>query len=317
MITSKPIDSSNDLAMDVQSLGRLHQMANQKSPEGLKESAKQFEALFINMMLQSMRQATPKGNLLESHDQDIYTSMLDQQLSQNLAQRGMGLADMMLDQLKNLNAVPPQPISPTVEGAAPVVEGAVPPVAGAAQVQALAPLTPFDPVKIAIFEPTSRPATASSAPRSVENFHAKMHPHAVEASRITGIPPDFILGQAALESGWGKREIKLPDGSSSHNLFGIKAGASWKGKVAEVTTTEYTQGVPEKVVARFRAYDSDAEAFRDYAALLQNNPRYEQVIANGQSVSGFAQGIQKSGYATDPAYAAKLTSVIQRMQSAT
>jgi flagellar protein FlgJ len=290
----------------------------------LKESAKQFEALFINMMLQSMRQATPKGNLLESHDQDIYTSMLDQQLSQNLAQRGMGLADMMLNQLKNLNAVPPQPILPAVEGAAPViadiapaVEGAIPAVAGAAQVQALAPLTPFDPVKTTIFEPTSRPATANSAPRSVENFHAKMHPHAVEASRITGIPPDFILGQAALESGWGKREIKLPDGSSSHNLFGIKAGASWKGKVAEVTTTEYTQGVPEKVVARFRAYDSDAEAFRDYAALLQNNPRYEQVIANGQSVSGFAQGIQKSGYATDPAYAAKLTSVIQRMQSVT
>jgi len=155
--------------MDVQSLGRLHQMANQKSPEGLKESAKQFEALFINMMLQSMRQATPKGNLLESHDQDIYTSMLDQQLSQNLAQRGMGLADMMLNQLKNLNAVPPQPILPAVEGAAPViadiapaVEGAIPAVAGAAQVQALAPLTPFDPVKTTIFEPTSRPATANS-----------------------------------------------------------------------------------------------------------------------------------------------------------
>lgn len=315
MITSKPMDTSNDLAMDVQSLGNLRQMAHQNSPQALKESAKQFEALFINMMLQSMRQATPKGDLFDSHERETYTSMLDQQLSQSMAQRGMGLADMMLGQLKNLNTVQPDSSQPVSAAVAPDL--AMPAVEGEAQIHALPQSTSFNPVKTVILDPVPHLAKAGSSSHAVEAFHAKMHPHAVEASRITGIPAPFILGQAALESGWGKREIKLPDGSSSHNLFGIKAGSSWKGKVAEVTTTEYTQGIPAKVVARFRAYDSDAEAFRDYASLLQNNPRYEQVIANGQSVDSFAKGIQKSGYATDPAYASKLASVIQKMPSAT
>jgi flagellar protein FlgJ len=157
---------------------------------------------------------------------------------------------------------------------------------------------------------------SANVPSSVQDFRNKMQPHAQQAEQITGIPASFILAQAAIESGWGKRQITMPDGSSSHNLFGIKAGSDWKGKVAEVTTTEYADGIPRKVVARFRAYNSDAEAFRDYAALLNNSSRYEKVIANGQTAQGFAQGLQKAGYATDPAYATKLLKVIQRVESA-
>ncbi len=306
MTTIKPADTTNELAMDVQSLGRVRQLS-QKDPDlALKESAKQFEALFINMMLQSMRKATPQGNLVEeSQGRELYTSMLDQQLSQTMAQRGIGVADLLLGQLKSGSSAQ---VLPDLTAPSRSVASASPQISSALDVASL--------YAQASLAPTNEVKTATHSASSVHDFHSRMHAHAETATAITGIPADFILGHAALESGWGKREILLPDGSSSHNLFGIKAGASWKGNVAEVTTTEYIQGVPTKVVARFRAYDSDADAFRDYAAFLQDNPRYGQVIANGQSVDGFAQGLQNAGYATDPAYANKLMSVIRRMQSA-
>ena len=321
----KSADASNELAMDVQSLGRVRQMAQQNPAQALKESAKQFEALFINMMLQSMRQATPQGNLMgESHDRELYTSMLDQQLSQTMAQRGIGVADLLTGQLKHTSTtqavqdmatqgLATAGMSPKISTPATFASGN-----SVADVYALPSLAQVNSVEMTISDgaPTVHKAAVSSVGSSAQKFHAKMAAHAEEAAAMTGIPVAFILGHAALESGWGKREIKLPDGSSSHNVFGIKAGAGWKGNVAEVTTTEYKQGVPSKVVARFRAYDSPAEAFRDYASLLQDNPRYGQVLANGQSVNGFAHGLQQAGYATDPAYAAKLMSVIRRIQPA-
>jgi flagellar protein FlgJ len=128
-----------------------------------------------------------------------------------------------------------------------------------------------------------------------------------------------MVAQAAHESGWGKREIRNADGSSSHNLFGIKAGPGWTGKVAQVTTTEVIDGQPRKVVAKFRSYDSYDASFRDYAQMMKDSPRYSKVVAAGNSAQGFAQGLQRAGYATDPAYADKLTRVINttlRMQRA-
>jgi flagellar protein FlgJ len=140
--------------------------------------------------------------------------------------------------------------------------------------------------------------------------------HAEEASRSTGIPAKFMLGQAALESGWGKKEIIAASGGMpSHNLFGIKATGGWKGRVAESVTTEYVDGVPQKRIERFRAYDSYADSFRDYAALMRNNPRYKNVLENAHSLSGFANGLQRAGYATDPDYAAKLMRIIQHSLS--
>ncbi len=143
-----------------------------------------------------------------------------------------------------------------------------------------------------------------------ESFVRKHQAAADAAERATGIPAANILGQAALESGWGKREIRANDGSNSHNLFGIKAGPGWKGKVAEVTTTEYIGGVARKVTAKFRAYDSYEDAFKDHGRLLSQSPRYSQAVAQADSVRAYAQGLQRGGYATDPAYADKLTQVI-------
>ena len=130
------------------------------------------------------------------------------------------------------------------------------------------------------------------------------------AEASTGIAAAFMIGQAAHESGWGRKEIKHADGSPSFNLFGIKAGADWKGPVAETRTTEVVNGQAVKTVARFRAYASYAESFADYARLMKNSPRYQPVLAQAQDAASFASGLQRAGYATDPAYAAKLTRVI-------
>ena len=142
-------------------------------------------------------------------------------------------------------------------------------------------------------------------------------PHAAQVSRETGLPAHQMIGQAALESGWGRREILMADGSNSYNLFGIKAGADWKGKVVEIKTTEYHNGVASKPMEKFRAYDSYADAFRDYAQLLSTNPRYAKVMEQGQSVQGFARALQDSGYATDPKYAEKLVQVIGKVKAST
>ena len=131
-----------------------------------------------------------------------------------------------------------------------------------------------------------------------------------QAEGSTGIPASFMIGQAALETGWGHKEIRHSDGSTSYNLFGIKAGANWRGPVAEVTTTEYVNGSAQKVTARFRAYSSYADSFADYARLMKDSPRYAQVLAQGRTAGGFAEGLQQAGYATDPAYAQKLARVI-------
>jgi flagellar protein FlgJ len=159
------------------------------------------------------------------------------------------------------------------------------------------------------------PATAvrsGDAPDHVEAFVQRLLPHAREASASTGIPAQFMMGQAALETGWGRAEIRGPDGQNSHNLFGIKAGASWKGQTVDVVTTEYVDGKPRKQVESFRAYDSYADSFRDYASMLRNNARYQNVIGQGHDAAGFAQGLQQAGYATDPNYAQKLMSVIKQ-----
>jgi len=165
---------------------------------------------------------------------------------------------------------------------------------------------------------TAQPANAvrgGDVPAHVEAFVQRLLPHAQAASAGTGIPARFMLGQAALETGWGKAEIRGADGQNSHNLFGIKAGAGWKGKTVDIVTTEYVNGRPQKQVETFRAYDSYADSFRDYANLLRSNARYQNVIAQGRDAAGFAQGLQQAGYATDPAYASKLMGVIRLVET--
>ena len=295
-----PTELSANLVTDTQSVDALRQSAKQNTPEGLKTVAKQFEALFMNMMLKSMREASPQDGTFDNAQSRMYTSMLDQQLSQNLASRGVGLADVLIRQLSNtVTALPGEkpsgPAMPSLSGSPSSVNPA--PAFNAA--------------------PATAPAkTSSNQSAHMQAFQARLEGHAEEASRTTGIPAKFMLGQAALESGWGRREIIAADGTPSHNLFGIKATGGWQGKVVEHVTTEYVHGVAQKVVQKFRAYDSYADSFRDYAQMLRSNPRYQQVLANAQDVAGFAQGLQRAGYATDPHYADKLTRIITQSLSA-
>lgn len=150
-----------------------------------------------------------------------------------------------------------------------------------------------------------------AALRQVEFVHA-MWPHAVAAQRRTGAPAHLVIGQAALESGWGQRQIRQADGTPSYNLFGIKAGRSWTGKTVETTTTEFVDGRPMRMRQRFRAYESYAEAFADWSRLMKNNPRYDGVMRVGHDPKAYARQMQSAGYATDPAYADKLEKTIRK-----
>jgi len=309
-------DLTSKFALDVQGVNQLKLEAKQSSPEALKAAAQQFEAVFMNMLMKSMREATPQDGMFDSEQTRMYTSMLDQQLTQQLASRGIGLADVMVRQLSGtLNAPNGDGVTPE-GGAAPqgfplaVPQGDSDPLRAKGRVESYAP-----------GQATAQPMPAGAArsgdtPPHVDAFVQRLLPHAQVASASTGISAQFMMGQAALETGWGKAEIRGADGQNSHNLFGIKAGDSWHGRTVDIVTTEYVNGKPQKQVESFRAYDSYADAFSDYANLLRANPRYQNVIAQGQDAAGFAQGLQQAGYATDPKYAQKLMSVIRQFNLA-
>jgi len=296
------VDLTSRFALDVQSVDQLRFDAKQSSPEALKQAAQQFEAVFMNMLMKSMRDATPQDGLFDSEQTRMYTSMLDQQLSQRMASRGIGLAEVMVRQLSGaMNGIP------AGEDAPPIADlGARGLPLNPPEVPLAAPLAP----------PAAVPARIGKSAAHVEDFVQRLLPHAQAASVATGIPARFMLGQAALETGWGKSEIRGADGRNSHNLFGIKAGSGWKGQTVDIVTTEYVDGKPQKQVDSFRAYDSYADAFRDYGKLLRNNARYQNVIARGHDAAGFAHGLQQAGYATDPNYAQKLMSVIRQFDRA-
>jgi flagellar protein FlgJ len=291
---SNPSDLTGSLALDTKDLSGLKRSAKAGSPEALKGASTQFEAMFINMMMKSMRDATPQDGMLDNQQTKMFTSMLDQQMSQNLAKRGIGLADVLVRQLTTQNA----------NAQALAIGGEAGASTPGAMDAASAIKTPG-----ASAAPTSL-GSSKQAPH-VRSFQEKLAAHADAAQEATRVPAKFMLGQAALETGWGKRVIHNRDGSTSHNLFGIKAGAGWKGKVATAVTTEYVNGQPHARVEKFRSYDSYADAFKDYANMLKSNPRYQKVLAHGGDASTFAHGLQRAGYATDPLYAAKLSRIIK------
>jgi flagellar protein FlgJ len=309
------VDLSTKFALDVQAVDGLRLASKKTGPAALEAAAKQFEALFMNMMLKSMRDTTPQDNLMDSEQSRLYVSMLDQQLSQSMASRGIGLADMMIRQLRQALPPDPSPKAPREASADPGEQEVmapslmVPPIAS----HKLSPegdLPDSSPSRI-----TRTTAALHSAAKShALDFQARLMPYAQAASQATGIPAAFMLGQAALESGWGKREIRAADGTPSYNLFGLKAGSNWRGPIVEAVTTEYVNGIARKTVETFRAYPSYSEAFHDYANLLRTNPRYADLLAQaaqGIDAESFAQGLQRAGYATDPNYADKLSRIIR------
>jgi flagellar protein FlgJ len=310
--------SSNKLAIDANGLGYLRNLDSQKSPEALKEAAKQFEALFINMMLKTMREATPKSELFESNANSLYTSMYDQQLSQILSKKGIGFADMILEQLNKSNH-PPESSTDKQNNASIDSTDSLSDNATNSLTKADISAYSANLLKHSYSQDESsnnlKQYKTNNTPTDVDAFVDNLSPYAQIVQKMIGIPASYVLGQAAIESGWGKHVITMPDGSSSYNFFGIKATNDWKGKVVEVTTTEYVDGLPQKMSSRFRAYASEEEAFTDYASFLNNNARYKNVIANSNNPNSFAHGLRMAGYATDPAYSAKLINVINRIQS--
>ncbi|MFZ3161702.1 MAG: flagellar assembly peptidoglycan hydrolase FlgJ [Rhodoferax sp.] len=294
------------LSLDVQGVDALRRTVRSSPEVGMQQAAKQFEVMFMQMVLKSMRDATPAEGLLGSQQEKMYTSMLDQQLAQNLSGRGLGLAEAMFAQLsRTLGGETAQaPASAT-----PVAPVAATPVASVAAM----PVAPAP--DLAFYEAAAAPAPSGQRavpPTHVEQFVERMLPAAQRASAASGIPAQLIMAQAALESGWGRREIHAADGTNSFNLFGIKADRSWKGPVAETTTTEYVNGVVQKTRAAFRAYGSYEEAFTDYARFLLGNPRYANVLATNNPEAA-AHKLQRAGYATDPAYGGKLVRIMQQM----
>ncbi len=305
-MTIKIQDTPNRLAVDAR-LGQDIREAMAKDPQqGLKEAARQFETMFLQMVMKSMRDATPQDGLMDSDQTRFYTTLLDQQLAQNLSSgKGLGFARLIEQQLGQYLA-----------GAG--EDGAANPLGlpAAALRAGVADLRPgFAPGRSPAVSAVGGEAGAAassaveSTPANPREFVNRVWPHAVEASRSTGIPPQFLVAHAALESGWGRSEPRRADGSGSYNLFGIKAGRSWNGPTVEAVTSEYVNGQAQQVSEKFRAYGSYAEAFQDYAALLRNNPRFGAVIGS-QDGAEFARRLQDAGYATDPAYADKLNRII-------
>jgi flagellar protein FlgJ len=212
--------------------------------------------------------------------------MFDQQVAQKVSQsKGLGLADIMVAQLGQL--------TPSVADKA-------------ISVQKSATVTFGVDAKSDV--PLVANASSSASNEATGNFVDRLWPHAVEAARSLGVSPHILVAHAALETGWGKHELKAADGTASNNLFNIKAGSNWDGKTVQKEVTEYVNGKPVTALEKFRAYDTTSEAFSDYTKLLSSNPRYAGVL--NQDAEGFARGLQQGGFATDPAYADKLRRII-------
>lgn len=285
---------SNQLAINPQALDQLRSQAGKTDTrEGVKAAARQFETYFLQMMLRNMRETLSQDGLFDSQETKSFTEMFDQQLAQTVAQgKGIGLTDMLLQQIER--SLPKAP-GDKADDSRPVAYDL--PKVGAAT-------TTDASTSAASSAGTSKDAIA---PASSNSFIQQMWPHAVDAAKSLGVPPQSLLSQAALESGWGKRELKNVDGSNTYNLFNIKAGSNWTGPTVTREVSEYKHGNLVKSTEKFRAYGSYEEAFSDYAKLISGNSRYSGAL--NQDAKGFAAGLQQGGFATDPAYASKIMRV--------
>ncbi|GHU06357.1 flagellar rod assembly protein/muramidase FlgJ [Betaproteobacteria bacterium] len=292
--------NSNHFVLDPRASVGLRQQLKDDPQAGIRQAAQQFEGMLMQMLLKNMREATPQDGLFNSEHTRFFTTILDQQLSQDLSAKStLGFAKMIEQQLRR---------------------GTVLPESGDEIDKAL------DRLQQALLEQRAASSAGSFAgragrvagvateasglpPENGREYVNRVWPHAVDAAQTLGVPPHFLVAHSALESGWGKSEIRLPDGSPSYNVFGIKAGSSWQGRSVEVPTTEYVDGVARTSREKFRVYGSYKEAFQDYASMLRSHSRFSGVLGQ-QDGTRFANALQQSGYATDPDYASKLGSII-------
>ncbi|MBK1679989.1 flagellar assembly peptidoglycan hydrolase FlgJ [Rhodocyclus tenuis] len=292
---------ANRFVLDVKAAGDLRNKLKQDPQGGLKQAAQQFEGMLLQMMLKSMRDATPQDGVLDSDQTRFFTSIMDQQLAQNLSAQGkLGFAKMIEKQLGR-GMASTDATSPTTSQVDASLE--------TLQQVLLARQAAKTAAAAAAREATATADAGTTAGGDGREFVNKIWPQAQAAAASLGVPAQFLVAQAALESGWGKSEIRAADGSPSYNLFGVKAGRGWQGATTEVQTTEYVNGVAQTSREKFRVYGSYAEAFNDYASVLRGSSRFAGVLGQ-QDGTRFASALQGAGYATDPMYADKLSRII-------
>jgi flagellar protein FlgJ len=311
---------------DLNGLNAISQLGRKDSAEGLREVAKQFEAMFLNMMLKGMRagEETLFGdNYLRSNETNFHQENFDNQLALHMsASGGVGLAETLHRQLM-------QRYEPVVAANTSAIAGAqgdltnvrrftgsvqrtdavITSVELRARTIATRDLVQFVPSEVML-----APETVQTLPAqfdSPESFVEHLLPVAEKFAAQLGVDPRVLLAQSALETGWGKKMIRGADGEPSYNLFGIKASAGWQGDRASVSTLEYRDGAMHRENASFRAYSSYEESFADYVSLMQNQPRYEHALEQAADSAAYSEQLQKAGYATDPDYAEKIKSVLR------
>lgn len=296
-------------ALDAKGLGELRRSANadKNDQETLRQVAGQFESLFVNMMLKSMRQASLSDGIFDTSQSDTYQGMADQQLAIDLsAKGGLGLQDMIVRQLGGqvdskldkgeiVNSVP---IRPTYSPDVYQTQAAILQKVTQSASKEIDAISSADNIK------------ANLTFNSPEEFVQQLWPMAQQAADKLGVKTEVLLSQAALETGWGKHVINKADGQSSHNLFNIKADSRWQGDSATKGTLEYRDGVAVKEQAQFRSYDSYQESLDDYVEFLQTQPRYQDALKQANNPEKFIEGLHKAGYATDPNYSDKIKQIM-------
>lgn len=313
----------NDSAVytDFDALAKLKTAAKENSPEAVKQVAKQFEALFLNMVLKGMRQAKLSDGLMDSDQSKFYQDMYDQQLAVNLAGNpGTGLADLVAKQLSpDQNRVQEKrDITDYLQNSLTAITTQLKPLQVLPKAAAEKPAFieangvrtfALDSIEEPVFQALPDTSKAVGAIKSRQHFVDKLLPLAKQAAAELGVDPRILVAQAALETGWGQSVIKTRDGNSSHNLFNIKAGKAWTGKQANVSTLEFEQGIAKKTMAGFRAYSSYQDSFNDYVKFLKENPRYSDALKAVSNPAGYIQELQQAGYATDPNYSGKVLTI--------
>ena len=289
--------------LDTRTTADLRQTLKEDPQAGLRQAARQFEGLLLQTMLKSMRDATPQDGLLDNDQTRFFTAILDQQLAQNLAAKdALGFAKLIEQQLGR--SMTPQD-GDALNTALGQFQQALSEQRAASSAAAFA----GGAGRVGGNGGNGAGGGSADGADSGREYVNRVLPYAVEAAKTLGVPPHFLVAHSALESGWGKSEIRRADGAPSYNVFGIKAGGGWQGPTVEVQTTEYVDGVARSTREKFRVYGSYGEAFQDYARVLRGNSRFSGVLGQQDGMQ-FARSLQQSGYATDPDYADKLGRII-------
>jgi flagellar protein FlgJ len=303
-------------AADLTGLEQLRLSAARGDPAALKEAATQFDALFIGMMLKSAREASLGKGIFDTQVTKQYLELMDDQVALELARKGgLGFGKLLLDQLTPHGAVPKQ--APTSAGPAVAPEAPLPSAVFEAD-DFSEPLPEIEPELTATDavgplaaddESATVAAEGPSGEDAAERFVRRFLADATAAARSLGIEPRLLLAQAALETGWGTATPRHPDGRPANNLFGIKAGADWRGERVAHWTIEHEDGVAARKRELFRSYDRAADSFADYVDLIGGSPRYADALSHSGNPEAYARGVTAAGYATDPDYADKWLSI--------